>query len=253
MVPGQLCTEVFILITGSLQVTLPSTSVAAGGAVGAEDSLAEGSSVSGPNSLMPCSRTTAKARSTMTECSQGGGARTTQGPRSTTTGRGGAAAALKGERLRFRVVEKPGHIVGLSEPFQPPAIYPFHVSALKTSQMVSLTRQHIADVLSVFHGCDADAVCHVLRSDFLMCWETLKPRGDRGSITTGEAAIFRSADAGLAAKQAQELGYLRDKVSAFEGRLDECIAGLSAVQAQTSVLPQMKEALRALVDAHTSA
>ena len=76
------------------------------------------------------------------------------------TGKCAAAAsssALKGERLRFRVVEKPGQIVGLSEPFQQPTVYPFRVMALKTSQLVYIQRQDIADVLSVFHGGDAGA------------------------------------------------------------------------------------------------
>ena len=80
-----------------------------------------------------------------------------------------SSASLKGERLRFRVVEKHGQIVGLSEPFQQPTLYPFRVSALKTSQMVYLQRQDLADVLSVFHGADADSVIQVLRADFLMC------------------------------------------------------------------------------------
>ena len=158
-------------------------------------------------------------------------------------------AALKGDRLRFRVVEKPGQIVGLSEPFQPPSTYPFRVAALKTSQMVFIPRQDLVDVLSVFHGPDADAVCQVLRSDFLICWETLKPRGRDKSALEGSKYI----DAGLAAKQARELADLREKLIMFDRRLDGCLESLSTVQAQTSLLPQMQAALKALVEAHGTA
>jgi len=169
------------------------------------------------------------------------------GSRTTMHGKGSAAASLKGDKLRFRVVEKPGHFIGLSEPFQQPIMYPFRVSALKTSQMLYLQLHDLADVLSVFAGADADAVCQVLRSDFMMCWETLKPRGDHRSRGHDES-ITKFSDA---AKQARELSELREKLSAFEGRLDSCIDSLSTVQQQTAVLPQMHAALRAIVDAHT--
>ena len=57
-------------------------------------------------------------------------------------------------------------------------------------------------------------------------------------------------DAGLMAKQAKELADLRAKLTAFDKRLDDCISSIATVQSQTSVLPQMAQALKALVDAH---
>ena len=68
--------------------------------------------------------------------------------------------------------------------------------------MLFIHRTDLADVLSVFHGQDADAVCHVMRSDFLMCWETLKPRGGRD---TSSDTLAKISDSALAAKQAREV------------------------------------------------
>ena len=120
----------------------------------------------------------------------------------------------------------------------------------------------IADVLGVFHGSDADAVCHVLRTEFMMCWETLKPRttdlhagsasGVHAGGPSGDSRRPAAQDASaIAAKQSQELGELREKLESFESRLDGCIASLASVQEQTKVLPQMHAALRAIVEAHT--
>jgi len=248
LVPGQLCTDVYVLVTGSLQITLPTAEDAGDEqlAAAAADFPPTGACTGKRLGSCPPGVSTADAKMA---------SRTTD-KLSRTTGKGAAAASsshLKGERLRFRVVEKPGQIVGLSEPFQQPSTYPFRVTALKTSQMVYLQRQDLANVLSVFHGADADNVCQVLRSDFLMCWETLKPRAgqERNSLAD---SFMRSADAaGIAAKQARELGELREKLSDFSTRVDSCMQSLSTVQAQTAVLPQMQSALKALVKAHTSA
>ena len=240
LVPGQLCTDVYILITGSLQITLPSAEDIAG------EELAFSSTTADQFGL---------SRNLGSDRPQGPGADPKMTGRSTgsrITSKGAAAASsshLKGERLRFRVVEKPGHIVGLSEPFQQPVTYPFRVSALKTSQMIYLQQQDLANVLSVFHGADADHVCQILRSDFLMCWETLKPRAgqERSSMMD---SFTRSADASVAAKQA--LGELREQLGKFDHQLAECVQSMSAVQQQTAVLPQMHQALKTLVEAHSA-
>lgn len=245
LVPGQLCTDVFILITGSLQVTLPSAQTA-----NAEsgDDLIEPSTRKTTNAMASPKRATERGTGGLAEDSSPEGRKTKS--RMDSSFRATKSEKLKGERLRFRVVEKPGHIIGLSEPFQQPMTYPFRVTALKTSQMVSLSRAHLADVLSVFHGADADGVCSVLRNDFVMCWETLKPRSrdDLGGPGNDSFQMPSSLDT---IKQARELSDLREKVAGFESRLDGCVSGLSTVQAQTAVLPQMHEALRALVEAHS--
>lgn len=237
LVPGQLCTDVYILITGSLQITLPYDD----GGGGVQEEMAP----------MECA---AQGRGSGCATGDRPAARAGLADRSRCTGKGAAAASsapLKGDRLRFRVVEKTGHIVGLSEPFQQPTMYPFQVSALKTSQMIYLQKQDLADVLSVFTGRDADAVCHVLRSDFLMCWETLKPRTNQ-ERQLGTDSFIRSADTGIAAKQARELQDLREKLADFDTRLEACNASLAKVHSTTSLLPQMHSALQALVAAHAA-
>ena len=105
LVPGQLCTDVYILITGSLQITLPSQEDV--GSVeevlpALPSSATEFSSPVNPSRSSSCAAA-ADARSA---------ARSGFAERNRCTGKGAAAASsapLKGERLRFRVVEKPGH------------------------------------------------------------------------------------------------------------------------------------------------
>ena len=191
LIPGQLCAELFVLITGSLQITLPGEDGTAD-RYEAEDQRRTGRGASMAPSGAPARAFSSRAPSSAADAAE---------PRS-------SPEKLKGDRLRFRVVEKPGQIFGLSEPFRQPTTYPFRVTALKTSQMIYISRADLADVLSVFPGADADAVCHVLRSDFAMCWETLKPRA--GAPTPAPA------DAVLELRQARELGELREKVAAFE-------------------------------------
>ena len=43
---------------------------------------------------------------------------------------------------------------------------------------------------------------------------------------------------------------VREKLVAFDKRLDDCITNLASVQSQTALLPQMQQALKALVEAH---
>ena len=220
LVPGQLCAELYILITGSLQITLP---------LAADDDRA----------LEHGATDDADGRASAASFTRSTGSKST-------------SAALKGNRLRFRPVEKPGQIVGLSEPFQQPTTYPFRVAALKSSQMIFITRQDLADVLSIFHGPDADAVCHVLRNDFLVCFETLKPRGrpKHGSVEAEGAVSLHNS--GLAVKRARELAELRTKLTDLDRRLEGCMGSIGTVQSQTARLTQLQETLNALVQAHTT-
>jgi hypothetical protein len=97
LVPGQLCTDVYILITGSLQITLPSDD--GGGNV--EEMV--------PVSAMECAQ---PLRGSACATGDRPAARGGLADRSRCTGKGAAAASsapLKGDRLRFRVVEKAGH------------------------------------------------------------------------------------------------------------------------------------------------
>ena len=84
--PGALCTELYILMTGALQVTLPHDDA---------DPAREATITKG----MESRNTTKKG--------------------------------LKGERMR--ILEKQGQLLGVSDPFQRPTPFPFHVTGVCTS------------------------------------------------------------------------------------------------------------------------
>lgn len=226
LVPGQLCTELYILTQGAMQITFPEAM--------RHDELR--------NSVIHS-----------TEMSQAllGGA--------TALRHDGKAApvrkGLKAERLRFRMVEKPGQIVGLRDPLRKPALYPFLVTAVKLSQLLYITRQELADVLGVYHGEDADHVCEVLNSEFRMCWETLKPRktecGERASSAVHPVWLDSEHEDDENRKLLQDVDAMQEKVGSFEERIDACMRSIATVHAQTALLPAMQQAMRAIIAAHT--
>jgi len=202
--PGALCTELYVLITGALQITLRQLADDGGDpSVGRESRTSEGRLVS--------------------------------------------RKGLKGDKMRFRVIEKPGQVVGVSDPFLRPTPYPFHVTALKTTQMIYISRQELADVVSVFGGEDADNICKLLHADFNMSWETLKPR-----TVTGGQSVGEKNDTVCARTHRKELNELRNRLEGFESRLDACLSTLSIVQVQSSVLPQMQQRMQMIIAAHPS-
>jgi len=281
LVPGQIATDVHVLITGSLQITLPTThdDKALSSGRGCSEYAAGWSQQSTAGALTVNNRQShgmrlstrcdaAPGTTTTTTAAAAAGAAAATRPsfrkgqpctrshgqplgNSRRLNAAASSAALKGDRLRFRVLEKPGQIVGLAEPFQQPTTFPFRVNALKTSHMIYIPRADLADVLSIFHGVDADHVCHMLRTDFMMSRDTLKPRvGSAAAALAWESTGLKGGDS---QKQMFEIVELREKLDHFEQRLDGCISKAGAVVQQAALLPEIHEALVALVHAHTEA
>merc|ERR1719240_1494423 len=79
---------------------------------------------------------------------------------------GGFAASRKQHALMFRMIEKPGAIIGHIDPFQREVPrYPFLVTAVRQAHLVSLSRVDVLDVLSNFEGDDCNHVLRVLREE----------------------------------------------------------------------------------------
>ena len=152
--------------------------------------------------------------------------------------------------------------MGLSEPMQRPIVYPFLVTALKTTKLMTISSADLRDVLATFHGADADSLCECLRADHKMSIETLKPRRGRAApmAVASEAAAAAAGPKGADSRvnggdtsaagaelELAELGL--GKLGAFEEQLGSCFSTLESLQAQTSTLPAMKSLLADLVKA----
>ena len=110
--------------------------------------------------------------------------------------------------------------------------------------MLYVSRQDLADVVTVFSGEDADSICQLLQDEFTKSWETLKPRGGGGM------AVDQKNGGRSAKKQRKELSALRDQLETFESRLDVCLSSLSGMAQQTLQVQQMQQTLQDIVAAH---
>ena len=112
---------------------------------------------------------------------------------------------------------------------QRPIVYPFLVTALKTTKLMTISSADLRDVLATFHVADADSLCECLRADHKMSIETLKPRRGRAAPTAVRAERRRRRNRGAdrrvnggdtsAAGAELELAELKGKLGAFEEQL----------------------------------
>jgi len=150
--------------------------------------------------------------------------------------------------IMFRMVEKPGSIIGHIDPFtREVPRYPFLVTAVRQSHLVSLSRVDVLDVLSNFEGEDCTNVLKVLRTEHLNTVNSLTDKRDKKGADAAEQqaaeheganAAESDAQAGLAPSE-QTLQTLRSRVTAMEQRLAQCVDDMQAARECTEVLPHL--------------
>jgi len=163
------------------------------------------------------------------------------------SGEGGSAdpvAAPKATAVSFRMIERPGSIIGHIDPFQREVPrYPFLVSAVRQAHLVSLSRVDVLDVLPNFEGEDCDNVLQVLRDEHEKTVESLTDkRADKGAAAKAAAEQQQAqATAQNDAKQPSEhtLQTLRTRVTAMEQKLAQCVEDMQAARECTEVLPHL--------------
>merc|ERR1719240_1797759 len=115
---------------------------------------------------------------------------------------GGFAASRKQHALMFRMIEKPGAIIGHIDPFQREVPrYPFLVTAVRQDHLVSLSRVDVLDVLSNFEGEDCNNVLRVLREEHQTTVQSLTDKrmqersldAGKGAAATTSAEVETSA------------------------------------------------------------
>jgi len=145
----------------------------------------------------------------------------------------------------FRMIEKPGSIIGHIDPFQREVPrYPFLVTAVRQSHLVSLTRVDVLDVLSNFEGEDCASVLKVLRVEHQ---NTITSLTDKRELPAGKSQDAADAtnrtdakpDAPDSAPSEQTLQTLRTRVTEMEQKLARCVDDMQAARECTEVLPHL--------------
>uniref|UniRef100_A0A7S2J4H1 Ion transport domain-containing protein n=1 Tax=Haptolina brevifila TaxID=156173 RepID=A0A7S2J4H1_9EUKA len=150
--------------------------------------------------------------------------------------------------LMFRMIEKPGSIIGHIDPFQREVPrYPFLVTAVRQSHLVSLTRVDVLDVLSNFEGEDCASVLKVLRVEHQNTITSLTDKRERPTAAArsaegepAESAVKESKPgAPDSAPSEQTLQTLRTRVTEMEQKLAKCVDDMQAARECTEVLPHL--------------
>jgi len=146
--------------------------------------------------------------------------------------------------MMFRMVEKPGAVIGHVDPaHREMPRYPFLVTAVRQSHLVSLSRADIMDVLANFEGEDSEAVIKVLRSEHQTTVTSLtdKKAQQQGAGMPDESAAPSGADKadGSGLSSESELQALRSRVVAMEQKLTQCVDDMRAARECTEVLPHL--------------
>ena len=162
---------------------------------------------------------------------------------------GDATSTTKKGALMFRMIEKPGSVIGHIDPFQREVPrYPFLVTAVRQAHLVSLSRVDVLDVLSNFEGDDCNSVLRVLREEHQNTVKSLTDkRGQAAGHAPGAAAPVSAEAAEAEAKEKAEqqaasdqtLQTLRTRVAAMEQKLAKCVDDMQVARECTEVLPHL--------------
>lgn len=135
----------------------------------------------------------------------------------------------------FRLIEKPGTVIGHIDPFQREVQrYPFLVTAVRQAHLVSLSRVDVLDVLSNFEGTDTDSVLRVLNEEHQKTIASLTNSKDgKANAATGVASESEARQAG------NTLQSLRARVEVLEGKLMQCVEDMRVARQATDTLPEL--------------
>ena len=149
-----------------------------------------------------------------------------------------ARQSVKKPALMFRMIEKPGAIIGHIDPFQREVPrYPFLVTAVRQAHLVSLSRVDVLDVLSNFEGDDCNNVLKVLKTEHQ---NTVNSLTDKRSKVEADAPAEAEAEApGESGPSDHTLQTLRARITAMEQKLAQCVDDMQAARECTEVLPHL--------------
>ena len=153
---------------------------------------------------------------------------------------------VSSSNMKFRLIEIPSSIIGHIDPFQREVPrYPFLVTAVRQTHLVSLSRVDVLDVLSNFEGEDCNNVLRVLRNEHQNVVKSLsdnksKKAGAAAAAAAQEAEVEAEAEAPASSQPSEHtLQTLRARVTAMEQKLAQCVDDMQAARECTEVLPHL--------------
>lgn len=155
--------------------------------------------------------------------------------------------------LMFRMIEKPGKIIGHIDPFQREVPrYPFLVTAVRQSHLVSLSRVDVLEVLSNFEGDDAANVLNVLRLEHESTVSSLTDKKEKpakhadNSPNRSQGKAKAGKDAG--GESGATLHTLRLRVTALEQKLAHCVEEMQGARQCAEVVPHLVYLVNGIVN-----
>jgi len=156
---------------------------------------------------------------------------------------------MAGEKERrveamFRLIEKPGSVIGHIDPFQREVKrYPFLVTAVRQTHLVSLSRVDVLEVLPNFEMKDGENVLRVLNEEHAKTVDSLT--SDKRDAPVDNDAAERAKNESIRSGS-NTLHSLRARVDVLEEKLLQCVDDMRAAREATDTLPELLRLVNAV-------
>lgn len=232
---SDVCTQLYLLVQGSLQAAAAATP--------------EARQSKGGNSFL---KTGAAAEDTGSPKKKGGNNR--------------ASTSGWKAKLQVRVVETPGAVVGFAQVFEQPRTLPFNVTALKRSVLLVLEQGPLRKLLRMVGSAERAVVVGEIRDQHENVLESIKAKGTSsgritkpdpdasfglsGSLTDASGADAKlqrakvGAKAGIASRsEGGDTALGEARISALEAQVAACSGAMAQLRAQAAAIPAIVRAL----------
>ena len=155
-------------------------------------------------------------------------------------------------KLKVRMLEKPGAVIPLDTIFEGPRVSPFSVTALNQSQLLTVEANDLARLLEQFPAGDANVVTQALDAEFKNLTDSLKmnlkPKTPAADESTRESSAGPSTSTAALEKKSSpskapvEMS-LGDKIAKMEEHAMALVETVESLQRETSKMPLIWRAL----------
>lgn len=141
------------------------------------------------------------------------------------------------DKLKVRMLEKPGAVIPLDTIFEGPRTSPFSVFAMQQSQMLTIEANELVRLLDSYPAVDAVIVTAALEADYKNLAESLK------MVKKDDKDAGESSSDGL--NKADENLKLEEKISKMESHARKLIDEVDKLAVQTAQVPFIMDTLAA--------
>ena len=148
------------------------------------------------------------------------------------------------DKLKVRMLEKPGAVIPLDNIFEGARVSPFSVFAVTQCQMLTIEANELARMLEAYPSADASIVTKALEADYKGLIESLKMNRPSAESSRESHADAAGPSAAVPPKPASKDDQtLDEKITAMEKRAAAMTTQIDGMQALTSQLPLVLKAL----------